>query len=81
MATPAAATAEKPKDIWADGDMELDDEILRSSTDDIAARTRLLENDIKVSLAVLPFASSKKTHSFALGKMTDYEERDPPYLP
>ena len=30
--------------------IELDDEILRSSTDDIVTRTRLLENDIKVCI-------------------------------
>jgi hypothetical protein len=29
---------------------EIDQEILNSSTDDIVNRTRLLENDIKVSL-------------------------------
>ena len=33
----------------ADGAMDLDEDILRSSTEDLVNRTRLLENDIKAN--------------------------------
>ena len=38
------------KEIWEkEMEMELDDDILKSSTEDIISRTKLLENDIRVS--------------------------------
>jgi len=41
-------------EIWDENkvEMELEQDILRSSTEDIINRTKLLENDIKVSLVV-----------------------------
>eukprot|EP00164_Ancoracysta_twista_P001401 GFYU01001824.1.p1 GENE.GFYU01001824.1~~GFYU01001824.1.p1 ORF type:complete len:440 (+),score=146.44 GFYU01001824.1:39-1322(+) len=41
------ATAEN-KDIWDDADDELPEEILQASTDEIIARTALLDNNIKI---------------------------------
>ncbi|XP_065194229.1 26S proteasome regulatory subunit 6A-B-like [Sycon ciliatum] len=36
------------KSLWEDGEEQIDDEVLRMSTDDIVGRGRLIDNDIKV---------------------------------
>jgi hypothetical protein len=46
------STSTENKEIWKENEQpeELDPEIMRSSTDEIAQRIRLLENDIKVRI-------------------------------
>ncbi len=75
------------KDIWPENalEMELDDDILRSSNEDIVNRTKLLENDIKVrcSFIHVEFGKIMKSETLRLSheqaamkdKIKDNEEK------